>query len=298
MAFSGPNLGLVYNKTHALGVNFPAYIMTNNDTITLFASNGPGGGGTISVLQYDGTSVSLKHNYLGATEDISNGDFVYDSVNDIWVMVGNNSTPAEGLILTSSDDGTSWQPRTTTASANYVDGLKSIAVSSSGFFVAVEGHATGTDSFTSPDGINWTKHDNIGPTPGEIIHGTRITYDVSTGYFILVTQDTDQKTFISSNGTTWTKVTEWGGDALDHTVINVQAFNGAWVIVSRTTPSQSHIYLSVDQGQSWEQLGEVPIIESASTLFPPTAFENVNGLGLIAVGNLSDTVHFARCLTA
>lgn len=295
MLFSGPNLGEVVDKSHTIGIDFPAHHIANDDTNTLIVADPPGGG-SASVLQYNGSVVTLKGTISSVTEDFTKGDFIYDPISDLWVIVGDNST--KGIIFTSGDSGANWVQRTTTTSANYVDGLKSIAVSSSGFFVAVEGHSTGTDSFTSPDGINWTKHDNIGPTPSEIIHGNNITYDASTGYFILVTEDTDQKTFISSNGTTWVAMSDWGGDTLDHTVINVRAFNGAWVIVSRTTPSKSHMYLSVDQGQSWEKLGNVPIIQSGSTLYPPTAFEHVNGLALIASGNLSDTVHFTRGLTA
>jgi hypothetical protein len=295
MAFRGPNLGDVVERSHALGPPAPTALIENDDTISLLVV---GGGSSITILRYDGI-VTLQGTIIaGGGSNLIPNSLLYDPVSDLWVLVGDDSGVGKGFIYTSGDSGATWVQRTTTTSANYVDGLKSIAVNSPGFFVAIEGQATGTDSFTSPDGINWTKNDNIGPAPGEILYGARVRYDSSTGYFALVTEFDDKKAYISSNGTTWVAVSPWDNDAVIHTVIDFQIFGGAWVIVSNTVPTKPHIYLSVDQGQTWDKLGSVPIIVSGSANFPPTAFKNLNGLALIASGNLADTVAFTRGSTA
>lgn len=305
--FAGSNLGDPRRETYGLGENAPVLLMANNDSVTLWVAHILLGGPS-SILQYDGSPVSpvsLRSTIpIGGVDFyyFDKGDFIYEPVNDVWVLVGNDGTLVRAAIFTSNDDGTTMTLRTTAISANYVDGLHAVAASTSGDIVAIEGHSTGTDAFKSVNGgVDWTLYNNIGP-----MYGSKIRFDAVRNQFVIVTENIDRQCYVSNNGVVWSAVTPWWGTPGvstygNHQIVDFRIFGMSWVLVTRNLSAPVNapsMFLTTDGGNTWTYLGTVPVIGTGLTERQPTAFANLNGMGLVASGDLTSLVHFTKSFTA
>jgi hypothetical protein len=116
--------------------------------------------------------------------------------NTLWVAVGVDNT-----ILTSSDDGNTWQPQLVPPSYNTsLSGVICGSYLGAPLFVAVGSSATnGTDVIlTSPDGINWTA--NAQSLWTNTLGLDAVAY--GGGYFMAV--GFNGENYYSSDGTNWT----------------------------------------------------------------------------------------------
>jgi photosystem II stability/assembly factor-like uncharacterized protein len=106
--------------------------------------------------------------------------------NNTFVVVGYG-----GEVVTSQDDGATWQPQTSVTSNN----LRSVAYGN-GTFVAAGG--INNDVITSPDGINWTLHTGILPiqTCYSIVFYDDVFLAIGSHGFV----------YSSSDGTVWSPV--------------------------------------------------------------------------------------------
>lgn len=266
----------VQDVSFGVGGANPVTLMENTDTDLLLVTDSPGG--NAAVLRYVAGATSLQYTF--ANDVFFFSSFKYDASSGLWILVGDELS-TKATIWTSGDLGASWTQRTTSASTNYIDGLASVAGNPSGLLVAIEGQSTGTDSFVSLDGINWTLYDDLG-----FLNGAKVHYDETTGYFIIASEATTPETHISSNGTSWTKVTNWATFGTSWKVINAQSVGGLWVIIANLLfPSiRTYAFVSSDQGQSWETIGMLPGTEVA-TLFKAQAFKRLGNVLVVGIGN-------------
>ena len=207
--------------------------------------------------------VTLRSSNL-TTDDFTGGDFIYSPYHDLWVWTADD-IGVKGKIWTSGDDGTTVSAQTTAVTANYVSGPHSIAVSgvaggTAGTFVAIEGSAGATDSYTSTDGVTWTGNDAIG-----MVDGAEVRYCHVNGLFAIVCGGTTRQVWTSSDGLSWSNVGTWNPIIRpSQTVIDFAIQAGVWVVVSREAVTlRDFAWASFDAGVTWECVAELPTTSAA-----------------------------------
>ncbi|GEM_PF-3521387 len=188
--------------------------------------------------------------------DVSINDATYH--NGIWVAVGGIGSGAvhKGLVLVSTDDGSTWVEQKSSAASNLFD-----VAYCNNMFIAVGNRGS---LITSPDGSNWTKVDLKGviPDSGEkeirtltdiayddntIVVGGRIKISMIGGSFnvSVIIESTD-------GGKTWKDVKGVGGDYINCIACNNGQFvalgdggvmtrsGGAWSYDNRSGKPRIH----------------------------------------------------------